>query len=110
MLVSVECMHHTELGRADSDYDNRAGEVRHLDDELLSLVHVVDGAVGQDQEDLIGVLSIPCSLFGILLEGREHLTEVGRTRQVDRTLLDPLSIHLHDILDARDFRVSWVGV
>lgn len=74
--------------------------------QVLDLIHVVDFAISNDQQNLVGhgvLLRVSVSI-----ELLENLAEVGRTGQLD--VLELLSVATEDVLDAVDARVVGITI
>lgn len=79
-VVSVKRVHVSEVSRPNADDDDGEREVAVLDDEVYGLIHIVDFAVGEDQQHLVAVGSLLMGLVGKVDELRDYGREVGRTR------------------------------
>ena len=54
--VAIESLHRPEVGATDADNDDGAGHLGELTDQVDSLRHVMDGAIGQQKKDLVLIL------------------------------------------------------
>jgi hypothetical protein len=95
-----------ELLLADTNDDDREREPRSLDDESLSLCHVVDLTVRDDQEDVVNFIgeTLVYVLYRLLQDGGE----VGRTIEADVGEL--LTVLLENVLNSLDLGVANISV
>lgn len=74
---------------------------------VLGLLHIVDFAVGQDEQDVVDLLAL-----GLIAHDADHFVEdlgkVGGATQLDA--LEVLSIDIEDSLGTLDLRVGGVPV
>ena len=66
----------------------------------------MDFSIGQNQQDLVDVGSP--RLICIAVKGLQHVGELGWAGQLDSWQL--LLVGRHDVLDAKDGGVCWVGI
>jgi hypothetical protein len=76
-VIAVEFLHVVEIGVADSDYDERNGEVAVCDEEVGDCIHIVYFAVGDDEQDLVLIGSVRCIHVGNSEAFRDDGVEVG---------------------------------
>ena len=68
-VIAIQLVHHREVCITDSNDNDGAREGAELINQVLGLWHVMDGTIGQDEQDLV---LLSCALT---LEQLEELTE-----------------------------------
>ena len=63
----------------------------------------MDGAIGEDEEDLI-LVRLSNSRLGVLFEGVQNFAKISWARKLNSPLLQPLSINVKDVLNSSDLR------
>lgn len=104
--IAIELLHGGKVGAADSHDNYGAGHASQLADQVLGQRHVVDGAIRQDQQDLVAAGAH---------RRLDVVPEFGQDRREDRWATEPdlaesLLVRRHDVLDTHDVGIGSVAV
>lgn len=100
--IAIKLLHGGEVCISNTNNDDGAGELGKCNDRIDRGRHVMNSSISEDQQDRIRVAVH--DRLNELAELVEEWAEVGRTRQLNG--LERLLVHLDNILDVLDLRVS----
>ena len=100
--IAIKLLHGGEVCISNTNNDDGAGELGKRNDCIDRGRHVMNSSISEDQQDRIRV--VVHDRLDELFELAEEWAEVGRTRQLNGQ--EGLLVHLDNILDVLDLRVS----
>lgn len=97
LVVAVELFHEFKFFTVTNTYNHDGARKRRcVDQKLFDSRHVVDCAIGQDQQNVVHILG--GHLLRVYLELVDNWSEEGGTSKLDKW--QPLLVHLEDALSA----------
>jgi len=104
--ISIQFFHGAEVSAADSDNNNRDGQLGKLDQDVLGARHVEDGSIRQDKHDVVHWrVSLASHERKELLEKGRKISGSAEINQRQRRL-----VHGNDVVNTNNFRRSGVSI
>jgi hypothetical protein len=72
-VVRIELVHHTEVLLTYSNDDDTCREVRSIHKFLFDVLHVVDNAISQNEQHVVGIRTILLASSGVLIKGLDDV-------------------------------------
>ena len=110
-IISIQLLHAGEVSGADTYDNNRKRKSRCIDNGVYGLLHIHDGAVGQDKQDCVLLVILRLFLHLLVAIAGDVVNdwlEVGGTQQASSHYC--VLVHVADTLDAVDLGLEDVAV